>query len=111
MSFRRLRVLLDHLPSESATQTLIIESTPPAELGQSTGHGPWSREMHLQAAILDTLRVGNWQYVQAHSQGDVPPPEPTPRPGLAPVVDMAAERKARRYLDRVRAGHGTPTPL
>lgn len=111
LTFRRLRVLLDALPSESATKTLLIEATPPSEFEESAGHGPWSREMHLLAAILDAQRVGNWMYVQAHTQDDVPPPEPTPRPGLAPVVDLKAERKARRYLDRVRAGHGTPTPL
>jgi hypothetical protein len=78
----------------------------------TAGHGPWSREMHLLAAIRDEIRVSSWQYLRSVSQeaAKLPPPEPTPRPGIAPVVDMAAQRKQRAYLDRVRAGRGTPTP-
>lgn len=114
MSFRRLGVLIQGLPPESLTKAALIDAMPAETMrpDDAAGHGPWSREMHLLAAIRDEIRISSWQYLRSVSQeaSKLPVPEPTPRPGIAPVVDIAELKRQRAYLDRVRAGHGKPTP-
>ena len=77
LSWRRLRVLLAHLPPDSATAQAI--------------HGPaaaWSPTEHLLASVVDRLGLLLW----ANGGGKGAKPDPVPRPGSA----EAARLKARR---------------
>lgn len=67
------------------------------------GHGPWSREALLLAAIFDALQMlAHIQVARAGVQQD--PPTPLRRPG---VVDRRAKLgpQAVAYLDRIRQRH------
>lgn len=78
MSWRRLRVLVDNLPRESATAARLH--------GEAVA---WGAQEHLTATVIDTLNVSNWQRAQAGSKTRIPRPKPVPRPG--------EKRKERRY--------------
>jgi hypothetical protein len=74
LSARRLRVLIKHLPRDSALV---------GELHGDTAE--WGLAEHLLAGAVDELAVGNWLFVAANSDenADVPPrPRPVPRPGV-----------------------------
>lgn len=63
-------VLVDHLPRESALARQV--------------HGDnvdWDMPSQLLAAVIDQLRVANWQRTQDGQKGRRPP-KPTPRPGV-----------------------------
>ncbi len=45
--------------------------------------GKWSATESMLASILDEMRMGNWAYVQVHSEQSVPRPEPIRRPGVS----------------------------
>lgn len=45
--------------------------------------GRWSATDSMLASILDEMRMGNWAYVQVHSEQSVPRPEPIRRPGVS----------------------------
>jgi hypothetical protein len=89
LTYRRVRVLLDRLPPESATKTKMRDKFSDEELAEFTksrsgdirGHGPLSRTDLILFDVIDTLR---WvEHAVYRSQGAKPPkPEPTPRPGL-----------------------------
>jgi hypothetical protein len=74
LSARRLRVLIEHLPRDSALVRAL--------------HGEdaeWGLPEHLLAATVDQLAVGNWLFASAHTPENASPPErPTPvsRPGI-----------------------------
>ena len=66
MSLRELRVLVTHLPAESATARTLV------------GHS-WRDEDYLLADIADSLRFYRVEYARAH--GAKPPtPKPVTRP-------------------------------
>lgn len=82
-------MFIDHLPSESATQTALRDDLSDEQwqhlLSQApTGKGPWSHGDLLTVRVLDEVRYLTWLYLVANSkQGSAPaPPEPTPRPGV-----------------------------
>jgi hypothetical protein len=87
MTFRRVRVLLDRLPPESATHTAMRDQFTDEELRDQakrqpvTGHGPLSRHDMFLIDVVDHLQ---WvEYAIYASQGGKPrKPEPTPRPGV-----------------------------
>lgn len=97
LSTRRLRVLVRHLPRESA---LVREL-----------HGEaaeWGLAEHLLAGAVDELAVGNWLFVAANSDenADVPErPRPVPRPGVE-EDDQAASASP----DQIAAFFGVPVP-
>lgn len=82
--------------------------------------GRWSATDSMLASILDELRMGNWAYVQVHSEQSVPRPEPIRRPGVSgrrgkvmtledamridPRLRGMEPDEAQRFLDEVR-GH------
>jgi hypothetical protein len=74
LSARRLRVLIQHLPADSAlVRTLRGESA------------EWGLTEHLLAAAVDELAVGNWLFASAHTTENGDPPErprQIPRPGV-----------------------------
>ena len=70
---------------DSATSTAIRNSATKDELAERRGDATkasWSSTDMLLAQLIDSVRVLNWTYVQAHSKGKLPKPEPIPRPGM-----------------------------
>lgn len=107
MTWRRLRVLLQHLPPESHTMTAIRNATPPEELDRladdsAAEHGRWSRVEHLLALVADRLARIEYVLVLANTDGKgkrITPPEPIDRPGAkspakpkAKLSEVGAER-------------------
>lgn len=108
MSWRRFRVVVEHLPIESAYKTALREATdltelPPPDLEH---HGPWSQQELLLAAIFD--RLGSLIWMQ--SDGKKPPPLPYPRPGVASSNVSPINPAARAYLEYLEQHHGEAPP-
>lgn len=105
LTWRRLGVLVAHLPPESATKTALREALTDeqqASLPAPVGHGPWSQVELLLALVADRLAILSWQQGGDNS---VPQPKPLPRPGVAASqtaltseqrAQMQAQRDARR---------------
>jgi hypothetical protein len=75
-----LRVLIQHLPRESALVRAL--------------HGEeaeWGLTEQLLAATVDELAAGNWLFTSAHTAEDADPPE-RPRRLPRPGVDEEAEQ-------------------
>lgn len=87
LTYRRVRVLLDRLPPESATKTAIRDQLTDEQLAQyaedhpTDGHGSLSRQDMILFDVIDHLK---WvEYGLYASQGGKPnKPSPTPRPGV-----------------------------
>ncbi|MGW0468338.1 hypothetical protein ACWDX6_24185 [Streptomyces sp. NPDC003027] len=106
MSIRRLRILIDHLPPESATKTAIRNAIDPRELEAVTGEyrpdqGQWSGVEMLLASVKD--EVTKLRLVAIAAAGGKPPDfKPTPRPGIPPTSSGGRKRlstEQRRALD------------
>ena len=87
LTWRKLLVLLHHLPPESAMNTAMRNDTPEKELSRSESSydpakGRWGSVESMLAVLIDEVRYGNWIYVQAHSERKVERPTPIRRPGL-----------------------------
>jgi hypothetical protein len=109
LTWRRLRVLIDALPGESATKTATRDELSDAELvelsKQVKAHGAWSHSEYLLAQIADLL---SWViFAEYHSQGGKPkPPEPLSRPGVVGKKSRALSDEGREYLRKLRANRG-----
>lgn len=115
MSWRRLRVLIQHLPPESATMTALRNGLTDEELAAQAEAGEpekarWSQMEQLMASVYD--RLGHITYVLLlanHSgKGKKPdPPEPLPRPGAKPVQPRPrlTDRGAEFLFDLINGGH------
>ncbi|MDR3083774.1 MAG: DUF5361 domain-containing protein [Streptomyces sp.] len=89
MSWRRLRVLIQHLPSESATMTALRNELSDEELAEQAEQGEpekgrWSQSEQLLALVAD--RVARVEHVLICANTDrkakrPEPPEPICRPG------------------------------
>ncbi|MEV4037726.1 hypothetical protein [Streptomyces umbrinus] len=103
LSLRRLRILIEHLPPESATKTALRNAIPVEELERATGeHRPdlaaWSGVEVLLAGLKDEVRL--LRLLTAAANGGKPEPfEPTPRPGIPP---KSATQKKRELTDEQR---------
>ncbi|GGX26942.1 hypothetical protein [Streptomyces chryseus] len=106
MSLRRLRVLIQHLPPESATKTA-LRNAQPAVLDAARAEyrpdlAPWSGVEMLLAAIKDEIRLSRDVAVAA-AGGKPKEFKPTPRPGIPPTSTSAGRRpltdEQRRALD------------
>ncbi|MCX4543769.1 hypothetical protein [Streptomyces sp. NBC_01565] len=92
MTPRRLRVLIQGLPSESATLTALRNELPDEELERQADRGEpekgrWSQHELLLASVIDTLRRVEYVLICANtdSKSKRPaPPEPIARPGAKP---------------------------
>lgn len=103
--------------------TAIRNDAPESELAKSSAQsdparGRWSATESMLASILDEIRMGNWAYVQVHSERSVPKPEPVRRPGVSarrgkimtlenamkidPRLRGMEPDEAQRFLDGVR---------
>jgi murein L,D-transpeptidase YcbB/YkuD len=92
MTWRRLRVLIQHLPSESSTWTALRNAMSEEELAEQADKGEpekarWSQLEQLVAASLDATRRVEWAVLAVNTEKAKrpKPPEPTPRPGAKPV--------------------------
>lgn len=105
MSWRRLRLLIEHLPPESATMTALRNQLDDEELAERAEHGDpeaarWSQLEQLTATLIDAVRRVEYVLVCANQDGKSQPPEPPepiPRPGAKarkrtpPLSDESAE--------------------
>jgi hypothetical protein len=104
LSLRRLGVLIDHLPPESATRTALRDSMTPeqvAALPAREGDGPWSLADHLLARVGDGI---DW-LVWAKSDQAAEKPRPFPRPGVKRDNVRAINPAADAYLANLRQRH------
>lgn len=114
MSWRRLRVLIQHLPPESATWTALRNSLSPVELAEQADKGEpekgrWSQEEQLLATVVDAVRRLEWVLLcsnieQKSKRPD--PPEPMRRPGAGPRKKKAqlTEKSANRLFELLQGG-------
>ena len=113
MSWRRLAVVLRHLPTESEFKSELRDSLdidwdnlPEPDDNQ---HGAWSRGDMLLARVSDLLAHLLW--MNSESAKNTPPPDPTSRPGVKPrrrvtPINPAAEA----YLRYLQDHHGEAPP-
>lgn len=107
LSLRRLRVLITHLPPESATKTALRNAIPEDDLKAASGEArpdlaPWSGVEVLLAGIKDEITRG--RHVAIAAAGGKPEDfVPTPRPGIPPKSAKKSRRglsdEQRRALD------------
>jgi len=110
MSYRELWSLMQHLPQESWTQTILRDKprseTSLADIPLASGprkFGPWSQQDYLLARLVDAVERNNYLTALVGRLEPKPkPPVPVARPGL--------DRKPRKqsdanvaYLNRLRA--------
>lgn len=100
LSWRRLLVLIDHLPPEAALNTAIRNSVPEETLAESAGDSAqarWSTMEGLTATLIDEIRQLEWMYASAHSDQKLQKPQPIRRPGVS------SNRPRRRQVSLARA--------
>ncbi|GAA1064674.1 hypothetical protein GCM10009574_022870 [Streptomyces asiaticus] len=102
---RRLRILIEHLPPESATKTALRNATDPDDLKRASAdsrpdQGQWSGVEMLLASLLDAVRQ-NTAATMAAAGAKPPEFEPTPRPGIPPKSSgrKRLSDEQRRALD------------
>lgn len=105
LSLRRLRILIENLPPESATKTAIRNSIPEDALQAThSEHRPdlaaWSGVEMLLAAIKDEIRISRSVAIAA-AGGKPPEFTPTSRPGIPPTstTRKGLSDEQRRALD------------
>lgn len=103
MSLRRLRVLIQHLPPESATKTALRNAAPAPVDGAPSDYrpdlAPWSSVEMLLAAVRDELVLSRNAAI-AIAGGKPAEFHPTPRPGIPPKsVRKGLTDEQRRALD------------
>ena len=109
LSWRRLDVLVQHLPPESALKTALRDGMDEADFDNVVaeprrGHGPWSNTDMLLASVYDAIqRLTYVQYQRAGAK--VPAPEPLARPGVKSNV-KAINPAAAAYLAGLRERRG-----
>lgn len=114
MTWRRLRVLIQHLPPESATWTALRNSMPPEELAAQADKGEperarWSQLEQLVAVVADRVAHLEWALwsVNIQKKRERPdPPEPIRRPGTKPrkAKPKLTEKSADTLLKLIQGG-------
>lgn len=114
MSWRRLRVLIQHLPPESATMTALRNAMTDEELAEQAAKGDpekarWSQLEQLVAVVAD--RVARVEHVLICANTDKKskrpdPPEPIRRPGVKPLRRKAklTQSSADRLFQLINGG-------
>jgi hypothetical protein len=87
LTWRKLLVLVRHLPPESAVNTAIRNTMPESVMARAGAkHDPtkssWSALESLVALLIDEVRQQTWTYVQSKSEKRVARPTPIRRPGV-----------------------------
>jgi hypothetical protein len=110
LTWRKLGVLIAHLPPESATMTGLRAAHPDlaeeaAEQADPAAQ-PWSADRMLLAALTDSVRYLAWMFAVVNfKSAPKSPPGPIPRPGVAP------ERRKPMTIAAYRAMTGEDPPL
>ncbi|QCX81279.1 hypothetical protein C9F11_38480 [Streptomyces sp. YIM 121038] len=113
MSWRRLRVLVEHLPPESHTMTALRNQLSDEELAEQADKGEpekgrWSQQDQLLAAVVDALRRVEYVLICANSEkrNHPKPPEPMRRPGAKarPVKQSLSDAQAERLFRIINGG-------
>lgn len=114
MTSRRLRVLIQGLPPESATLTALRAAMPEEELDRQAESGEpekarWSQSELLLASAIDALRRVEYVLICANtdSKSKRPrPPEPIARPGVKskPVKPALTETGANKLFELINGG-------
>lgn len=114
LSWRRLRVLIQHLPPESATWTALRVALDQGELAAQADKGEpekgrWSQTDQLLALIADRVARLEWLTicVNTDKKSKRPdPPEPIRRPGVVPRKKKArlTEHSADRLFQLIQGG-------
>jgi hypothetical protein len=84
LTWRRLGVLVKHLPAESATKTALRNAAPVQKLQkavETAEYGTWSQTDMLLAELIDVARWLQWSKTKAAEDGR-DAPKPFPRPGV-----------------------------
>lgn len=114
MSWRRLRVLIEHLPPESATWTALRNSLSPRQLAEQATQGEpekgrWSQQEQLLASAVDAIRRVEWvllcSNIEKKSQRP-DAPDPMRRPGAGPRKKTAklTEKSAGTLFELIQGG-------
>ena len=82
LSYRRLTVLIEHLPRESATLQQML----------GADYVAWGATEHLLALLADILQGANWQ--RSGGKGSKPKPLPRPR------SKVQVEEHNRKHADQ-----------
>ncbi|GHD70124.1 hypothetical protein GCM10010317_076750 [Streptomyces mirabilis] len=114
MSWRRLRVLIQHLPPESATMTALRNAMSDEELAEQADKGEpekgrWSQQDLLLAVVADRLAELSHLYVGVNRNPKTAkpkPPEPIRRPGAkAPKAKARlSDEQAERLFHLINGG-------
>jgi hypothetical protein len=114
MSWRRLRVLIQHLPPESATWTALRNALSDEELAEQGDKGEpekgrWSQQEQLIAALIDATRRVEYVLTCANTEKKSQrpdPPKPVPRPGAKPLRPKAklSENSANVLFQLINGG-------
>jgi hypothetical protein len=113
MSWRRLRVLIQHLPPESATMTALRNTMSPEELAEQAEKGeperaPWSQLEQLVAVVADRVAAVEHVLICANLDKKAKrprPPEPIRRPGAkAKAKQKATEAQHIHLFNLINGG-------
>lgn len=111
LSWRRLGVLIRHLPAESAFKTALRNATPTTDLKQvvedgDREYGAWSQTDMLLAELIDVARWLRWSKTPDAEKG-TNRPEPFPRPGVErKTVVPTMNAQVVDLLEYVRKNNG-----
>ncbi len=101
LTYRRLGVLIKHLPAESATKTELRNAAPVEVLKQaavSKTYGPWSQTDMLLAELIDQASWLKWSKTKDAENGTNLPP-PYPRPGVKRADEPVAQTAMGDVID------------
>ena len=113
MSYRRLWVLVRHLPPESWTQTALRDESFDEALDALVApeaeqrHGPWALANYQLARLTDEVAWLRYTVARTSPGNDkYPEPQPTPRPGLRRREPGGLSEAAVLYLNKLRPTGG-----
>ena len=114
MSWRRLRVLIQHLPPESATWTALRNELTPQQLAEQGEKGQpekgrWSQLEQLIAANVDATRRVEWalwsvNIEQKSKRPDAPDPMRRPGVGVKKTKAQLTDKSADRLFELLQGG-------
>lgn len=103
LTWRKLLVLLRHLPPEGALNTAMRNEMTEREIEGSSidpTKGRWSAVEMMLATLIDEVRMGTWALIQINSEKRVPRPEPIQRPGMS-RISRSAKRMSLEDAQRL----------
>ncbi len=117
LTWRHLLAVWEALPGECLTKTALRDELGDeklAELGaaERKGHGAWTHEALLLAAVIDAVRRLTWRFEQVSFEDGrkIPPPEPLPRPGVVAKRQRKLNAQGLAYLQYLRTNRGAAPP-